>query len=90
VVPGAAGPERTCVGCRTRTPAAQLLRVVARDGVAVPDPGRRLPGRGAHLHRDAACLEQAERRGALPRALRVAGPLDLTTLRVAIGDDHCE
>jgi predicted RNA-binding protein YlxR (DUF448 family) len=67
-----------------------LLRVVARDGVALPDPGRRLPGRGAHLHRDPACLEQAERRRALPRALRVAGPLDLTTLRAAIDDDHCE
>ena len=87
---GHTGPERTCVGCRTRAPAAQLLRVVAQDGVAVPDPGRRLPGRGAHLHLDAGCLAQAERRRALPRALRVAGPLDLTTLRVAIGDDHCE
>ena len=29
-VPDAAGPERTCVGCRTRAPASQLLRVVAQ------------------------------------------------------------
>jgi len=85
-VPDAAGPERTCVGCRTRAPAAELLRVVAQDGVAVPDPVRMLPGRGAHLHRDAACLAQAERRRALPRALRVAGPLDLTALRAEIED----
>jgi predicted RNA-binding protein YlxR (DUF448 family) len=88
-VPDSAGPERTCVGCRTRAPAAQLLRVVARDGVAVPDPDHRLPGRGAHLHRSVQCLDQAERRRALPRALRVAGPLDLAALRVAIGDDRC-
>jgi predicted RNA-binding protein YlxR (DUF448 family) len=78
------------VGCRTRAPAAQLLRVVAQDGVAVPDHGRRLPGRGAHLHPDPACLAQAERRRALPRALRVPGPLDLTALHAAIGDDHSE
>jgi len=64
------------------------LRVVAQDGVAVPDQRHRLPGRGAHLHRDAACLAQAERRGALPRALRVAAPLDLTALHAALGDDH--
>jgi uncharacterized protein len=65
------------------------LRVVARYGVAVPDPDRRLPGRGAHLHRRTQCFDQAERRRALPRALRVAGPLDLEALRVEIGDDHC-
>jgi predicted RNA-binding protein YlxR (DUF448 family) len=75
------GPLRTCVGCRRQAPAAELLRVVARDGAVVPDPGRRLPGRGAHLHRDEACLTSAVRRRALPRALRVEGPLDLTVLR---------
>jgi predicted RNA-binding protein YlxR (DUF448 family) len=66
-----------------------LLRVVARDGVAVPDPERRLPGRGAHLHLAAQCFDQAERRRALPRALRVSGPLDLSALRSAIGEDRC-
>jgi predicted RNA-binding protein YlxR (DUF448 family) len=75
------GPLRTCVGCRTRAPAAELLRVVARDGVAVPDANRREPGRGAHLHLTLECLEHAERRRALPRALRVEGPLDLSRVR---------
>jgi predicted RNA-binding protein YlxR (DUF448 family) len=89
-VPESPGPVRTCVGCRTRAPAAQLLRVVAQDGVALPDQGRRLPGRGAHLHPEAACLAEAERRRALPRALRVAGTLDLTALHAVIGDDHYE
>ncbi|WP_324273865.1 YlxR family protein [Blastococcus brunescens] len=39
-------PVRTCVGCRKRAPAADLLRVVVRSGALVPDPRRRLPGRG--------------------------------------------
>src|SRR3954449_11101107 len=43
-------PVRTCVGCRAKASAGALLRVVARDTAAVPDPGRRLTGRGAHLH----------------------------------------
>ena len=73
-------PVRTCVGCRAREPVTEMLRVIARNGVLVPDPGRRLPGRGAHLHRDLACLAQAQRRRAFPRALRVAGPLDDTDL----------
>jgi predicted RNA-binding protein YlxR (DUF448 family) len=83
-VPESPGPERTCVGCRKRAPASQLLRVVAQDGLAVPDLERRLRGRGAHLHRDVACLDLAERRRALPRALRVDAVLDLTALRQAL------
>jgi predicted RNA-binding protein YlxR (DUF448 family) len=64
------------VGCRTRTVASGLLRVVAVDGALVPDPRRRHPGRGAWLHPDSGCLRLAERRRAFPRALRFAGELD--------------
>ena len=77
-------PVRTCVGCRGRAPSGELLRVVARDGAAVPDVRRVLPGRGAHLHPDPACLALAERRRSLPRALRVPGPLDLGAVRDAL------
>jgi predicted RNA-binding protein YlxR (DUF448 family) len=78
------GPVRTCVGCRTRAPAPELLRVVARDGVVLPDEGGREPGRGAHLHPTVACLELAERRRAFARALRVEGALDLSLLRAEV------
>jgi predicted RNA-binding protein YlxR (DUF448 family) len=71
-----AEPVRTCVGCRARASAPGLLRVVAVDGVMVPDPRRRYPGRGAWLHPDLGCLRLAERRRAFPRALRSAGTLD--------------
>jgi predicted RNA-binding protein YlxR (DUF448 family) len=59
--------------------------VVARSGALVVDEHRVLPGRGAHLHRDPACLELAERRRAFPRALRVPGPLDPAAVRAAVG-----
>lgn len=71
-----AEPVRTCVGCRTRAAASGLLRVVAVDGILIPDPRRRHPGRGAWLHPNRECLRLAERRRAFPRALRYAGPLD--------------
>nr|WP_307837555.1 YlxR family protein [Actinoplanes utahensis] len=71
------GPTRTCVGCRNRAPADSLLRFVAAgtgdDLRLLPDPKRRLPGRGAHLHPDPACFAQAERRRAFGRALRLTG-----------------
>ncbi|WP_322919590.1 YlxR family protein [Nocardioides renjunii] len=76
----APGPVRTCVGCRARAAASELLRVVAGSDAEgrpalVPDPDRRAPGRGAHLHPTTECWELAARRRALPRALRSGGPL---------------
>ena len=76
-------PVRTCVGCRKRAAKAELLRVVAevREGEVhlVPDVKRRASGRGAHLHPSVQCLEQAVRRRAFTRALRVSGGSLVTT-----------
>lgn len=72
-------PIRTCIGCRERATADELLRIVAAPGAqVVPDPRRRIPGRGAWLHPDPRCVELAERRRAYARALRVSGPVDPT------------
>src|SRR3954464_6184693 len=84
-----ATPVRTCVGCRKRAAASELLRVVAiahdvDQFRVVPDPARRRPGRGAHLHPDPACLALAERRRAFGRALRIAGVLDTGPLAEAV------
>ncbi|WP_412736907.1 YlxR family protein [Krasilnikovia sp. MM14-A1259] len=77
---GGASPVRTCIGCRKRAPASQLLRFVAVGTGAelrlLPDPARRLPGRGAHVHPDPACFALAERRRAFGRALRLTGVPD--------------
>jgi len=47
----------------------------------VADVRASLPGRGAWIHPAPACLELADRRRAVPRALRVAGPVDLAGVR---------
>ncbi len=75
---------RTCVGCRDRATASELLRVVAGDGIVIPDPQHRLPGRGAYIHPVVGCLDLAQRRKAWARALRVPGPLDSSLLRARL------
>jgi predicted RNA-binding protein YlxR (DUF448 family) len=47
-----------------------LLRVVARDGQVVADAAARLPGRGAWVHPQVGCIENAVKRKAFGRALR--------------------
>jgi predicted RNA-binding protein YlxR (DUF448 family) len=79
-----AEPVRTCVGCRTRAAASGLLRVVAVEGILVPDPRRRHPGRGAWVHPELGCLRLAERRRAFPRALRSPGELDTAAVHAFI------
>ena len=58
-----------------------MLRVVLVDGELALDPRRRAGGRGAWLHPELKCLDNAERRRAFARALRVPGPLDADSLR---------
>ncbi|MGP7998722.1 MAG: YlxR family protein [Streptosporangiaceae bacterium] len=70
-----ASAVRTCVGCRVRAVKSDLLRLVAAGDDIVPDPLARLPGRGAYLHPSQQCFELAQRRRALPRALRRPAPL---------------
>jgi len=69
---------RTCVGCRRIVDPAALMRLVV-DGDRIV-ASRTAAGRGAWLCPGRACLEQAVRTRALPRALRHAGPLDLSGL----------
>jgi predicted RNA-binding protein YlxR (DUF448 family) len=80
------GPVRTCVGCRRRAPKSDLLRVVSVEGVLVPDPRGRRPGRGAYLHLDPACVDLAERRRAFSRALRVSSAPHTGALRAWLAE----
>ncbi|MGB5953040.1 MAG: YlxR family protein [Ornithinimicrobium sp.] len=81
-------PQRTCVGCRGRDVQSQLLRVAGvRSAVQpvntvllLPDPARRAGGRGAYVHRDRSCVDQALRRRAFGRAIRMDGTLDADEL----------
>jgi len=79
------GPVRTCIGCRKRELAVELLRVVAVGGnglqAVTVDTARKLPGRGAWLHPTQACLDVAIRRRAFARALRITGSPDITAVR---------
>jgi len=89
---------RTCVGCRRTDSWSDLLRVVAakddHDGnvALIPDPRHRLPGRGAWLHPSATCFEQAVRRTAFTRALRLQAGPDVAALAAYLGrcapDEH--
>ena len=73
--PARAAPAvRICVGCRGREFKSDLLRVVGRGDEVVPDPQARLHGRGAYLHLSQECFDQAQRRRAFARALRLPGP----------------
>ena len=76
---------RTCVGCRKRELAVELLRLVAvptgnGDYAVIVDTGTSLPGRGAWLHPAPGCVHRAIRRRAFARALRITGSPDTSAV----------
>ncbi|WP_344485382.1 YlxR family protein [Glycomyces endophyticus] len=86
---------RTCVGCRRRASASELLRVVVRrsegcQNLLIPDPQRRLSGRGAHVHHSSNCLDQAVRKRAFARALRIEGAVDVAAVRTLVESESAE
>ncbi|WP_421840874.1 YlxR family protein [Mycobacterium sp.] len=84
------GPVRTCIGCRKRELAVELLRVVAvstgnGNCAVIVDTGISLPGRGAWLHPVPRCVQQAIRRRAFARALRITGLPDTSAVVEYVG-----
>ncbi|WP_376779558.1 YlxR family protein [Gleimia hominis] len=66
-------PVRTCVGCRRRKPASDMVRYVwdASAQTVVLDSSRKRSGRGAWMCDDPKCQQRAERTRAFNRAFRL-------------------
>jgi predicted RNA-binding protein YlxR (DUF448 family) len=69
-------PEAAGTTAATHTGSGEDPSASAAIVPVVPDPLRRIPGRGAWVHRDPDCVTLAQRRRAFGRALRVAGLID--------------
>ena len=76
---------RRCGGCRRVAAAPELVRLTVRDGELVPDPARRLGGRGLNVHPDPRCLDRALAPRALARSLRLPEPPDTAAARAGFG-----
>lgn len=64
-------PQRTCVACRQVAGKRTLVRVVrTTEGTVEVDPTGKRNGRGAYLHADPACWDQALKRNVLQQALK--------------------
>lgn len=74
-------PIRQCVACREKKEKNELARVVRTpDGVIAVDTRGKMPGRGAYLCKDVACLERAVKTRALQRALECEIPPETLAL----------
>ncbi|MFN2556683.1 MAG: YlxR family protein [Nitriliruptorales bacterium] len=79
-----------CVACRRRRPRHELVRIVAGpEGVRLDRQGG-LPGRGAYVCRDPACIEAARRRGArvVRQALQVEDEYEVVSVLAVISESQ--
>src|SRR5947209_1982708 len=79
-------PQRSCIGCRAVRSQRELLRLVTTGAGSVAlDLRQRLPGRGAYICPQPACLRRAVKGKALERALRQPiSPSSLAALEAAV------
>lgn len=83
-------PQRQCVGCREMKDKKALIRVVrSPEGAIALDFKGKLPGRGAYVCPDAACLKRARKSRALERAFDMAIPAEVyDQLEQQMGEGH--
>jgi len=83
-------PIRTCTGCHTTSERAALVRVVLDPaGRVVVDHGKRLPGRGAWLHAQRACVESVVKGSGFSKSFRrKTRPLDVEQLWQALNEEE--
>lgn len=71
-------PLRQCLGCREMKPKKELIRVVrSPEGDVSLDFRGKLPGRGAYVCPDSACLAKARKAKALERAFSAPLPAEV-------------
>lgn len=71
-------PMRQCLGCREMKPKKELIRVVrSPEGAISLDFRGKLPGRGAYVCPEEACLAKARKSRALERAFETALPTEV-------------
>ncbi|MCA1961737.1 MAG: YlxR family protein [Desulfomonile sp.] len=64
-------PIRQCIGCRTRRPKDELLRIVALDdNITICGRKQAAEGRGCYVCPKEGCVELALKKGRFSRALR--------------------
>lgn len=71
-------PMRQCMGCGVRKEKKELIRIIRTpEGEIVSDTTGRKNGRGAYLCHSVQCLQKAQKRKALEKALNMPIPDDV-------------
>ncbi len=64
-------PQRTCIACRKVANKGDFVRLVRIEGDVEVDPSGKQAGRGAYLHANQKCWQQALESRWIEQALRV-------------------
>ncbi len=71
-------PERKCLGCNTRRPKNELIRVVrTKDGNVTLDKTGKLSGRGAYLCNELSCFSKARKAKRFESNLEISIPPEI-------------
>lgn len=73
-------PERKCMGCNTKKPKKEMLRIVRTpEGEVFADPTGKKSGRGVYICCNSDCLKKVIKTGRLEKSLETAIPQQVYT-----------
>jgi uncharacterized protein len=79
-------PLRTCIGCRKKRPASEMLRFKVVGDLVVPAVNKdSLPGRGCYICPEEHCVTAALKKGRIARALRKNSVILPSTEELLVG-----
>ncbi len=71
-------PMRTCIACRTEKPKAEMLRIVRNAAGEIRlDFSGKLPGRGAYICNDEACIRRLNKQKLLHKTFSCDVPQEV-------------
>lgn len=70
-------PQRMCIGCRTRKPKSEFIRIVNNLDKIKIDKTQKEKGRGAYICKNKDCFNKIIKKKSLNKALKSSVPEDI-------------
>lgn len=67
---------RTCIACRARKEKKELLRIVAKEGVAKLDESLKANARGIYICKDKACINKLLKTKDISKCIKIDVEMD--------------
>ena len=68
--------KRTCIACRTRKPKEELVRIIAKDNIALIDDSFKVDTRGMYICKNKECINKLLKAKDISKCVKIKATKD--------------